>query len=82
MFQLVDFCEIQKYCRTQVRDLQCMDLFYTAVSLLQTPIYEEVTDAKDNLAGALLFAGQNVIPEVGNWIHPSYPKISIAQLLK
>jgi len=31
---------------------------------LQTPIYEAVTDARDNLAGALLFAGQHAIPEV------------------
>jgi len=30
----------------------------------QTPIYETVTDARDNLAGALLFAGQHAIPEV------------------
>ncbi|XP_078351179.1 L-asparaginase-like [Oculina patagonica] len=30
----------------------------------QTPIYEEETDARDNLAGALLFAGQYVVPEV------------------
>jgi len=31
---------------------------------LQTPIYDAVTDARDNLAGALLFAGQYAIPEV------------------
>jgi len=30
----------------------------------QTPIYDAVTDARDNLAGALLFAGQYAIPEV------------------
>lgn len=30
----------------------------------QTPIYEKVTDAKDNLAGALLFAGYYAVSEV------------------
>lgn len=29
----------------------------------KTPIYDELTDARDNLCGALLFAGQYVVPE-------------------
>ncbi|XP_073250204.1 L-asparaginase-like isoform X1 [Porites lutea] len=30
----------------------------------QTPIYDELTDARDNLCGALVFAGQYAVPEV------------------
>lgn len=36
-------------------------LFY---DLLQVPIYEMRNDGRDNLLGALLIAGQFVIPEV------------------
>ena len=36
--------------------------------MLQTPIYDAITDARDNLAGALLFAGQYAIPEVQHLI--------------
>lgn len=35
----------------------------------QTPIYEEVTDARENLLGALLFAGCHALPEVTIFFH-------------
>lgn len=38
---------------------------FTCLFLSQTPIYEEETDAKDNLGGALLFAGHYAVSEVG-----------------
>lgn len=34
---------------------------------LQVPIYEMRNDGRDNLLGALLIAGQFVIPEVRKW---------------
>lgn len=39
-------------------------MYNIIVHLMQTPIYDELTDARDNLFGALLFAGQYDVPEV------------------
>ena len=50
---------------TLQRHGQLSSLTFTCLLLSQTPIYEEETDAKDNLSGALLFAGHHAVSEVG-----------------
>lgn len=42
----------------------CINGMYNMAHVMSTPIYDELTDARDNLSGALVFAGQYAVPEV------------------